>query len=643
VWEAGCGVTALVARATRWFFNIFASSFFVQHFRRETAICRASYDESLPQSGGKIVDSKLPGPVKASIPPNLQAGEQMPGQAGVPWPASPWPRGTISRVCRECGGRRVIFSAAGPLPCPACISWQRRPDYNPERQLLTLKDLNLHPLDQGEVEERQVSEKITPVDTDKGRVHRRRLVQMTEERRLAIKRSMQQRGPLNLDHRRRISNAMRERYALDPSLRQAGRPKRCSHCGAYGHNRKRCPELESTRKLDDRSELLDDGDAESEVESTSNADGILSRLSASDKAGVSDRRARMKTCSLCGEVGHTKRSCPATAKDRNPQKMILIEELEENVQEGTLFPVAAAEKTALKIPPLDIEDRAARNSAVSRNASLQLPQGSLFGGPVGYKDGNLTFPLPSSPEQCVIQAVAAVLRAWYDGIRRQSLEILLPQAGSDGDGWPGGIRQQFRVALPMIEALLLRLKAAEGLEGRITAEWLDEGDCVGAWQSERLAAVLFPTADVFPDVRRIDDALSGRRLMLVVNPQWQLQGQVISDFGFGVTRRSAERFIASLEEVYYLRRVRMLGDEVRVLHCYPGRWQVHYVRGAADVELIAVEDRKPTYQRLLELLKGVSGSRASKSWLDRALDRSSFDEIGAYDGQADAYNEGEGV
>lgn len=40
--------------------------------------------------------------------------------------------------------------------------------------------------------------------------------------------------------------------------------------------------------------------------------------------------------------------------------------------------------------------------------------------------------------------------------------------------------------------------------------------------------MLFPTADTLPAVRRIENALSGRRLMLVVNPQWQVEGQVIS-------------------------------------------------------------------------------------------------------------------
>ena len=131
-------------------------------------------------------------------------------------------------------------------------------------------------------------------------------------------------------------------------------------------------------------------------------------------------------------------------------------------------------------------------------------------------------PPPAQPQ--------AALRAWDDGVRRQAVELLLPQGQPTQDGgWPGGIRQQFRcgpdanlgsrgsvppaplawahqslcsglpaatcasshpptphphphpsrVAKPMLESLLLRLKQHEGLEGRITAELLDEGDCVG--------------------------------------------------------------------------------------------------------------------------------------------------------------------
>ena len=44
--------------------------------------------------------------------------------------------------------------------------------------------------------------------------------------------------------------------------------------------------------------------------------------------------------------------------------------------------------------------------------------------------------LPKGHEQVVDQALLAVQRAWADGIRRQSLELLLPLIGAtDLDDW----------------------------------------------------------------------------------------------------------------------------------------------------------------------------------------------------------------
>jgi Domain of unknown function (DUF1995) len=607
--------------------------------------------------------------------------------SSAPWPASSWPRPSGSSspapVCRECRGRGVISSAAGPLPCPACISWRRRPEYKPGQALLSVQDLNLNSLDQTPLSSPS-SEEVggnsgmvrnigdlgnssnggsnslaEDANASSSKPKDRRGQNMTEQKRLAIKMAMQGRGPLDSDHKRRISNAMRERYASDPSLRQAGKPKKCSHCGQLGHNRKKCPELlesSSTSGItsggsDEESEGEELLGVETKISKVDEIDGTLEKLETTSAAAAST--GTVKTCSVCGEPGHNKRSCPQLIAQQQQQQ----EQQEQQQQEqATPAPTPAKVEQSIlpeqqqqqqrqqqqqkqKQGPLIVYPSSPPPSMPTLNTDPKQPiktvppsLRALPGSNLSLaEDGSLVFPLPCNPEQCVAQAAGAVIRAWSDGIRRQTMELLLPQADSDAaEGWPGGIRQQFRAALPMIESLLLRLKRAEGLEGRITAEWVDEGDCVGAWQSEKLAAVVFPTADSLTEVRRIDDALSGNRLMLVVNPQWQPQGQVVSDFGFGRTRRAAERYVASLDEIYYLRRIRVLGDEVRVLRCYPSRWQVHYVRAAGDTELISVEQEKPTYQRVLEILKGVRDSRASKSWFDRALDRNWYDDIAAY-------------
>ena len=66
----------------------------------------------------------------------------------------------------------------------------------------------------------------------------------------------------------------------------------------------------------------------------------------------------------------------------------------------------------------------------------------------------------------------------------------------------------------------------------MSAEWLDESDCVGAWQNENMAAVLFPTAATLPQVRQLTRVKGPQRLTLVINPQWQMDGQIVSDFGY---------------------------------------------------------------------------------------------------------------
>ncbi|EFN50839.1 expressed protein [Chlorella variabilis] len=375
---------------------------------------------------------------------------------------------------------------------------------------------------------------------------------------------------------------MREAHARNPQLRRSavGLKKRCGHCGQEGHNRKTCPQL-------------------------------------------------VDTAAGAGGAANVTRAAAVTPAAAAPaSKVIVIEEVDEK-------PLASEPALSNGIS----NDTSVKALGVPYNDLL--PTRQLAPGMALSPEGGWIFLLPRSKEECVTQAAQAVLRAWDDGMRRHTVELLLPQADPSADGgWPGGIRQQFRVAKPMVESLLLRLKQHEGLGGRITAELLDEGDCVGAWQSERLGAVLFPTADTLPDLRRIDDALSGERLTLVINPQWQIQGQVISDFGIGRTRKVAERFVAAFEEVYYLRRVRVFGDDVRIMRCYPGQWQVHYVPSdpRANTVLLSCEDAKPTFQRLIQLLKAVRGSRASKTWLDRVLTASmgSFNEFAAYSPEAAA-------
>ena len=62
--------------------------------------------------------------------------------------------------------------------------------------------------------------------------------------------------------------------------------------------------------------------------------------------------------------------------------------------------------------------------------------------------------------------------------------------------------------------------------------------------------------------------------------------------------------------------------------CFPGLWQVHFIwpngRGAL---LTGIEKARPSYERLLSVLQGVPGAKASQSWVDRV---NPFSRVGTH-------------
>ncbi|GAB4823859.1 hypothetical protein N2152v2_010905 [Parachlorella kessleri] len=235
--------------------------------------------------------------------------------------------------------------------------------------------------------------------------------------------------------------------------------------------------------------------------------------------------------------------------------------------------------------------------------------------------------VPKGPKDQVDQAAAACERAFKAGHSRQRVELLLPLIGAtDIDDWPGGIRQQFKAASPLLEQLLQSLRQLEGLQGGLKGEILDEGDAVGAWVGTALAAVLFPTAESLKQVRSIAEKVGPQGLTLIVNPQWSTKGQVIHDFGFlPWQRKASEEVVASFTEAYCLKQLRINGDEVRLLKAFPGNWQVFVARGLGGAfECVLQQKDYPAYQQLDSLLRSLDWSQSSKPLLRRVSDEMEF-------------------
>lgn len=196
--------------------------------------------------------------------------------------------------------------------------------------------------------------------------------------------------------------------------------------------------------------------------------------------------------------------------------------------------------------------------------------------------------LPSTPESQVALAADAVVAAWREGWTRQSVQLELPLIGaSDLDDWPGGIRQQFKAAQPMVEEMLRRVRAADpSLQGPLSADIWDSGDAVGCWAGSRapLACVLFPTAQTLDRVCELADAQEGvaqrsRPLTIVVNAQYQ---QDLSDYGgpFGLGRAKALERARSFRPSFAFTRRRVFGDDVYTFRAHPAPWRVALVRDA---------------------------------------------------------------
>ncbi|KAJ7552646.1 hypothetical protein O6H91_06G062800 [Diphasiastrum complanatum] len=210
----------------------------------------------------------------------------------------------------------------------------------------------------------------------------------------------------------------------------------------------------------------------------------------------------------------------------------------------------------------------------------------------------------------------ACRQAIKNGKGRLQLELPLPLIGAtDLDDWPGGIQQQFKAAVPMVNLMLTGLTKRDPTEEITFQKYIvDEGDAVGVWENDDIALALFPTADSLSKVEALA-RVQGRPLILF-NAQWQI-GQVMSDFGFGDQRRARERFVESFSIIYYLKQYRLQGQNMRLLKCYPGDWQVFIIDSQGDSNCAAVTMHRPSYNEMEEILKKQMGPKEGNNWFSR--------------------------
>jgi len=231
--------------------------------------------------------------------------------------------------------------------------------------------------------------------------------------------------------------------------------------------------------------------------------------------------------------------------------------------------------------------------------------------------------LPKGPEETVQQARAAISAAISDGMKRLEVEFPLPLIGAtDLDDWPGGVRQQFKAARPMVDSILGTLPGVPESDGLKTSI-LDQADAVALWESKAVVAVLFPLAETLDKLKELASSDLERPVMYI-NKQWSSSGQIISDFGWGPWRAKRESFLAEFSPVFTLTSIRILGEDVRLMYAYPGKWQVYAISMTGEIEKVASLDARPTYKEMEELLKLREGSPASQDAITRLVSEFKF-------------------
>ncbi|CAD7701048.1 unnamed protein product [Ostreobium quekettii] len=432
--------------------------------------------------------------------------------------------------------------------------------------LIHLEDIDLDVLDEM-LDEEYVDIGELDIPSRRGesgkRRGRRKGVALPHVHRAKIRLAMRGRNKYrrSLEHRTKIAQSMRKMWK---KRREGAKPARqttvtCSLCGAVGHNKRTCPRA------------------------------------------LVDAASATHRCSFCQQQGHNIRTCP------------LLKALKAKKDKQEALPMASKTIPALReeeqwkreLQPLELME----HPRVLQPVEVQLSQ-----------EPSKTHSVPLQAQSICQEAAQACLRAWRAGVRRQRLDLqvsMLDVADLRGSlGWPGSIQQQFRAVTPLVESILLELKRQQGLEGRLEAQVLDEGDAVGCWESKKVAAVLFPVSDTVDQIRGLDRGYGGNRLLLMINPQWQ-PGQVVSDFGFGVQRKLREDFVDSFEKVFFQKEINIFNDRVLLLRCYPGDWQVHLVQRSGQIELISTQPCEPQYEELLDLLRRLDGSMTQMSWIER--------------------------
>jgi hypothetical protein len=207
--------------------------------------------------------------------------------------------------------------------------------------------------------------------------------------------------------------------------------------------------------------------------------------------------------------------------------------------------------------------------------------------------------LPTSLEDAIAQARAATRTAIQDGVPRLLVELIYPElkAMPVAEAYIPVLQEMgltFKVYFPDAGAAALARRDWGNPEFSVRAI----GELKGQIEPEDEVFLFVDPSAV--EVNAVEEMCNqaGGRPVIMLNPR--LEDVAIIGIGYA-GRQLRERFLSTLESVYYLRPL----EGATLLRIYPGPWQVWRETAEDQYELAAELPQKPTGEDLDRILYGV--------------------------------------
>jgi len=230
--------------------------------------------------------------------------------------------------------------------------------------------------------------------------------------------------------------------------------------------------------------------------------------------------------------------------------------------------------------------------------------------------------VPSSPREMMLRAAAAVTRAASSDVKRQVVRIVVPDdertykvfgaveiqgtsAPEDLDPWPGGLKQQFPIALELAKQMMREVTGAS--QAAISDQVLDAEDACGlvlaqgATPADDSACVLFAGTDQMKQLSEVD-AMASNRLLCLLNPQFRRPED------FSLWQRGAANaafFDNGYETTYAFEEFAVRGEDVKLCGEFGLGWRA----------FVLLDDNAD----LLPLHEGALPDRPDYKWLEQQI------------------------